>query len=125
MTRIDAFKAITTLSVDGKQTEPFTLEISRPEEQQDGEAIAREIEARSIETLVKPYENVRAYTRKELLDLLNHPEKRTDRKPPQPDPKDQREERNAEPEDNPPAWLEMWIEKRIALQKQQEGEQPS
>ena len=125
MTRIDAFKAITTLSVDGKQTEPFTLEISRPEEQQDGEAIAREIEARSIETLVKPYENVRAYTRKELLDLLNHPEKRTDRRPPQPDPKDQREERNAEPEDNPPAWLERWIEKRIALQKQQEGEQPS
>ncbi len=75
LARLDAFNAITTLSVDGKQTAPFTLEIERPKPQKNGEEIARRIEAQSIETLVKPYRKQRALTSSEIQYLLDHPEK--------------------------------------------------
>ncbi len=76
LTRLDAFRAVTTLSVDGRQTMPFTLEIQQPRRQKDGEKIAEEIERRSIETLVEPYRDQRALTSSEILDLLENPEKR-------------------------------------------------
>lgn len=75
LTRLNAFNAITTLSVDGKQSAPFTLETNRPKLQENGERIAARIEKQSIETLVTPYRKQRALTSAEILDLLDHPEK--------------------------------------------------
>ncbi len=75
LARQDAFQAVTTLSADGQQTAPFTLEISPPKQQKDGEAIAAMIEARSRETLVEPYRKQRALTPAEIQGLLSHPEK--------------------------------------------------
>lgn len=69
--RLDAFRAVTTLSVDGRQTPPFTLEIRPPRRQADGEQIAAEVERRSIRTLVEPYEAVRALTAAEIQQILN------------------------------------------------------
>ena len=101
LARLDAFNAITTLSVDGRQTAPFTLEISKPKQQPDGEAIAAEIEQRSIEQLVLPYRDVRALTAAEILELLKNPEKLRDLQ-------------KREPE---PAWLKDWKQRRERLQK--------
>jgi len=50
--RLNAFNAITTLSVDGKQTDAFTLQTSRPEETEISASVAAGIEARSHETLL-------------------------------------------------------------------------
>lgn len=75
LARQDAFQAVTTLSVDGRQTEPFTLETVPPKPQKDGESVAAMIEARSRETLVAPYREQRALTPAEILDFLAHPEK--------------------------------------------------
>lgn len=75
LTRLDAFHAITTLSVDGRQTAPFTLDIRCPKRQKDAEAIAAGIEQSSVENLVEPYRSLRALTPAEILDFLNHPEK--------------------------------------------------
>lgn len=72
LTRLDAFNAITTLSVDGRQTAPFTLETECPKKQKYGEEIAEIIEAESIAKLVKPYSNLRALTSVEILKLLNN-----------------------------------------------------
>ena len=75
--RLDAFRAVTTLSVNGQQTAPFTLEITRPKRRADGEAIAAEIEAQSIRTLVEPYRSLRALTPSEIqarLDRAAEPE---------------------------------------------------
>ena len=126
LTRIDAFKAITTLSVDGRQTAPFTLEIDKPEEQKDGERIAKEIEEHSIRTLVKPYQHVRALTRDELVDLLNNPEKRA--KPAAPKKKNDQEPQKgsaaaADTDEAQPSWLEKWMEKRnTVLTEDQKGD---
>jgi hypothetical protein len=111
LTRLDAFRAVTTLSVDGRQTTPFTLEIRRPGRQKDGEKIAEEIEKRSIETLVEPYREQRALTSSEILDLLENPEKR------------ERELRLGVPQvpgeplpgpAEPPEWLERWTKRQSA-----------
>ena len=75
LTRLDAFKAIATLSVDGKQTKPFSLETVRTPQQKDGKRIAEEIERNSIETLVKPFKNVKALTNQEIMDILKRAEK--------------------------------------------------
>lgn len=77
LTRLDAFNAITTLSVDGQQTAPFTLETIRPRKQKNAEALAAKIEQNSIDKLVKAYESYRAITPKEIVDMLNNPNKRT------------------------------------------------
>lgn len=95
LTRLDAFNAITTISVDGKQSNPFTLEIERPKLQKNGEEIAKRIEVRSIESLVKRYQKVRALTSAEILDLLNHPENLP------------KQEQNPEPR-----WLQEWTHRR-------------
>lgn len=108
--RLDAFRAITTLSVDGKQTAPFTLEIDRPHKQRDGERTASEIEAHSIETLVAPYRELRALTPSEIQELLEHPDKLTCLK-----------QRRTEPPEKPasldPRWLEEWTKRRSELKR--------
>ena len=96
LARLDAFNAITTLSVDGKQTAPFTLETIEPKKQKDGEKIAAEIEARSIETLVKPYRSLSALTSAEIVELLNNPEKLKKRNP---------------------EWLDRWARRREELKR--------
>ncbi len=101
LTRLDAFNAITTLSVDGRQTAPFTLEINKPKRQPDGLAVAAEIEQRSIEQLVSPYRDVRSLTAAEILELLKNPEKLRDLQKHEPEP----------------AWLEDWKRRRERLQK--------
>ena len=80
LARLNAFNAITTLSVDGKQTAPFTLETARPRREKDGEEIARYIEAKSIETLVEPYRHLSALTPAEIIERLNEASKTTDKK---------------------------------------------
>lgn len=81
LTRLNAFNAITSLSVDGRQTAPFTLETIRPKRLKNGEQIAARVEAQSIASLVEPYRRLRALTSAEILELLNHPEKRTEQQP--------------------------------------------
>lgn len=76
LARLDAFNAITTLSVGGHQTAPFTLETERPRKIKNGEEIARRIERRSIETLVDPYEGLEALTTDQIQYLLDEGEKR-------------------------------------------------
>lgn len=73
LARLDAFNAITTISVNGKQTSPFTLQINKPQEQENGSAIAAEIEKRSVETLVLANTFSRALTKKEILKYLDNP----------------------------------------------------
>ncbi len=74
LARQDAFQAVTTLSIDGQQTEPFTLETVPPHMQKNGEAIAAMIEERSRAQLVEPYRAQRALTPAEILGFLKHPE---------------------------------------------------
>ena len=96
LARLNAFHAITTLSVEGKQTAPFTLETIKPKVQKNGEKTARRIETRSIETLVAPYRALSALTPAEIVDLLNHPEKLKEKNP---------------------DWLERWAQRRNDLTK--------
>ncbi len=94
LSRLDAFNAITTLSVDGRQTSPFTLEINRPKAQKDGEKIAEKIEANSIQNLVEPYRRYRALTVQEIQNILEHPELTAD---------------------PVPEWIEEWDRRRNKL----------
>ena len=71
LTRLNAFNAVTSISVNGKQTKPFTLQISLPKKQKNGNAIAEKVEENSRRTLVDPYRDKKALTRKEILNLLN------------------------------------------------------
>ncbi len=71
LTRLPAFHAITSLSVDGSQTEPFTLTIQKPKFLKDGSCIAALIEKNSIASLVTPYSHLRALTSGEILAVLN------------------------------------------------------
>lgn len=96
LARLDAFNAITTLSVEGKQTAPFTLETIRPVQQKDGETIAALIEARSIQTLVEPYRDLSAITSSEITDLLDDSDKLKERKP---------------------EWLDRWMRRREELKR--------
>lgn len=71
LTRLNAFNAVTSLSVDGQQTAPFTLETIRPKKQPNSEELAAWIETESIKKLVEPYEDYKALTRQEIQQLLN------------------------------------------------------
>ena len=71
LTRLDAFNAVTTLSVDGIQTSPFTLKINRPKEKENGYETAKRIEAKSINTLISPFEKYRALTKAEIQSILD------------------------------------------------------
>lgn len=70
---MNAFRAVTTLSVNGTQTAPFTLETVPPKKQKNGDEIAAKIEAESIRKLVTPYRNQRALTPEEILEYLKPP----------------------------------------------------
>ncbi len=96
LTRLDAFNAVTTLSVDGHQTAPFTLETERPKKQKNGEEIAKQIETLSLKTLVKPYRDLQALTSAQIRDLLNHPEKVSEQNP---------------------AWLKEWTRRRNEMRR--------
>lgn len=73
LARQNAFQAVTTLSVKGRQTAPFTLEVCRPKQEKHGEEIARRIEEQSWETLVRPYQSQRALTPGEIQRILDWP----------------------------------------------------
>lgn len=107
LTRLDAFNAVTTLSIDGRQTSPFTLETIPPKKNKDGEEIATLIESMSIETLVNPYRNLGALTSAQILDLLNHSERQVEIGREQVDA-----EENAVPK---PEWLKKWTRRRREL----------
>lgn len=96
LTRLDAFNAITTLSVDGRQTTPFTMEITRPKKQPNGQVIATQIEQQSIKRLVEPFHADRALTAAEIKALLNDPAKAELLKKKEPIP----------------TWLESWTERQ-------------
>lgn len=111
LARVDAFNAITTLSVDGVQTAPFTLEISRPKKQKNGEYISAMIEQRSIDTLVKPFKRLRALTAAEISEMLNDPEKlRSERRNHNTvsDPPSKSAERHEVASNTEPIWLKEW-----------------
>jgi len=78
LSRLDAFKAITTLSVDGIQTSPFTLNIERVTEDASGESTAKRIEKRSIETLVDPFMSIKALTPREIIRILDQKSTQTE-----------------------------------------------
>lgn len=81
LARISAYRAITTLSVDGGQTAPFTLQTVPVRKRKRGDEIAAQVEAQSRAQLVEPYRDQRALTAAEILDFLDHPEKLPNRLP--------------------------------------------
>ncbi|MCL2159126.1 MAG: DUF87 domain-containing protein, partial [Oscillospiraceae bacterium] len=70
LSRQNVFNAITTISVDGKQTPAFTLQVLRPNEQPNGEEIASYIEGKSLRSLVEPYRGDRPLSDKEIVSTL-------------------------------------------------------
>ena len=74
LARLDAFRAVTTISTHGQQTAPFTLRVTIPSVRRDGEETAARIEEESIRTLVEPYKDLKALTRKQIQEYLDHPE---------------------------------------------------
>ena len=74
LARLDAFRAVTTISEHGQQTAPFTLRVTIPSVRRDGEETAARIEEESIRTLVEPYKDLKALTRKQIQEYLDHPE---------------------------------------------------
>ncbi len=105
MTRLNAFNAVTTLSVDGKQTDPFTLQISKPRKQKDADLIAEYIEKHSKDVLVEPYRMKKAITRKEVQDRLNEAAKAFDEGVSEKG----REERHEERKSKRPDWVDKYL----------------
>lgn len=112
LTRLDAYKAVTTLSVDGQQTQPFTLETIRPGRQRNAAEISERIEKNSIDKLVKPYRSLRALTSAEILDYLNHPEKIGKSAS-----NNKVQGKGRKEDDTAPEWLLAWKKKREELKK--------
>ena len=112
LSRLDAYNAITTLSINGLQTAPFTLETIKPKVLKNGDEIAEGIERRSIEKLVKPYASKRALTSAEILDYLNHPEKLNHNPVNEIIPKPVKKEAPKEPD-----WLNKWKKQRLKMEK--------
>ncbi|MFP3154737.1 hypothetical protein LQZ18_10000 [Lachnospiraceae bacterium ZAX-1] len=69
--RLNAFNALTTLSIDGRQTTAFTLQVEKPRYQRRGSAVAEQVERQSIGRLVEPYRSCRALTNDEVLGMLD------------------------------------------------------
>ena len=80
LTRLDAFHAVTTISVNGRQTAPFTLKIDRPRKQKNAEDIAERIERNSIARLVDPYRHLRALTPAEIISCIEPSKAMNDKK---------------------------------------------
>lgn len=70
LSRMDAFLALTTCSIDGHQTPTFTLRVPKPVPVRNGEKISREIEQNSIETLVEPYRKNLPIRKNELNTMI-------------------------------------------------------
>ena len=107
LARLDAFNAITTLSIVGNQTDPFTLETIKPKYHVDCEQIAEYIEARSRALLVEPYRDVAALTAREIVNLLDHPDEMKEKIDVKPKKK--------VVERSDPNWLKEWDAKRARL----------
>lgn len=111
---LDAFNGITSLSVDGLQTSPFTLQINRPRQQRSGDRIMAQIEDNSIMSLVEPYQNLRALTPREILDYLEYGKPSTGR--------DYDGKQIANRDGNSsiiePEWLILWRNKKSNREKQ-------
>ena len=103
---------MTTLSINGLQTAPFTLETIKPKVLKNGDEIAEGIERRSIEKLVKPYVSKRALTSAEILDYLNHQEKLNHNPVKEIIPKQVKKEAPKEPD-----WLNKWKKQRLKMEK--------
>jgi len=68
--RLSAFRTITTLSVDGVQTDAFTMQIEKIPRRGSSDTVAAGIEKQSREQLVEPYRSCRALTSEEVLAYL-------------------------------------------------------
>lgn len=110
LSRLDAFRAMTTLSVDGKQTAPFTLEVARPKRQKNADELAARIECESIQKLVEPYRHLKALTPTEIMRQLEPMER-------EPDVSDAVLQETAKAQESVPTYLEDWKKKRSALKK--------
>ncbi len=69
--RLDNFNAVTTLSVNGKQSAPFTLHTIKPHISKESFAIAKLIEQNSISKLVEPFRAVKAFSSTEILAKID------------------------------------------------------
>lgn len=69
--RLNAFNALSTLSVDGKQTSPFTLLIEKPKLSPNYLAVSEAILQYSLDLLVTPYRSCKALSRDDILTLLD------------------------------------------------------
>lgn len=67
---MDAYRAVTTLSIKGAASTPFTLRVAPTQVHADHGRLARCIEHESIHKLSLPYRDTRALTRREALDIL-------------------------------------------------------
>lgn len=74
LSRQNAFRALTTLSVDGIQTPAFTLQIRKPKAILNGEEYAETIIKNSIDKLVDPYRADRPINSSEVRQLINRAE---------------------------------------------------
>lgn len=73
LARLDAFRAVTSISAGGRQTPPFTLRITKPAVCRDGEETAARIEQASIASLVEPYRKQQALTLAQIQEYLDYP----------------------------------------------------
>ncbi len=135
LSRLDAFNAVTTISVDGKQTPPFTLETIPTKINKNSSKIADMIEKESIRTLVEPYRSKRALTSAEILQRLdkfappkekpkpennnNPPAANTPKTNPAPDPKSN-DAQNQKPKEK--SFLDKWMERKKELEQKAEDE---
>ena len=67
---LDNFTAITTLSIDGRQTAPFTLMVSKPKKISHSMEAVKYIEDTSYRILVKPYKGLKQLTTSDILAHL-------------------------------------------------------
>ncbi len=68
---LDNFNAITTLSVDGRQTSPFTLKVSKPKKARQSAETVKYIEDNSNRILVEPYKGLKTLSTSDILAHLD------------------------------------------------------
>ena len=64
---LDNFNAITTLSIEGRQTTPFTLMVSKPKKTRESAETVKYIEDNSYSILVEPYKGLKPLTTSDIL----------------------------------------------------------
>ncbi|MDR1440386.1 MAG: DUF87 domain-containing protein, partial [Clostridiales bacterium] len=79
--RLNAFRAITTLSVDGRQTPAFTLQVAKPRVRRSGASTAALIEGRSKKELVLPYRDCRPLSQEDVRKILGEKARDPDGRP--------------------------------------------